>query len=281
MPPRAIVRYITHYTRPGDLILDGFCGSGMTGVGAQLCVNPPSDLKTEIEEEAKRSKAPKPEWGVRPCILRDLSPVASFIAYNYNTPLDTSRFEKEADQFFEAIDKELAWLYETRHTDKVKGRINFTVWSEVFLCSDCGKDVVYVTEALDQTTKKVKEQFPCPHCGVTVTAKRQLQKKKEQFYDRYSGATFSRNSRLPVLINYSIGGSKYEKTPDAADLTLLKRIEEHTVANFFPQFELPYAHMTHERVKVADYGIHRYHHFFFPRQLASLAGPTHHFFLRF
>src|SRR5271157_6064133 len=100
VPPRAIVRYIMHYTQPGDLILDGFCGSGMTGVGAQLCVNPPSDLKTEIEEEAKRSTAPKPQWGVRPCILSDLSPVASFIAYNYNTPLHTTRFEKEAYQFF-------------------------------------------------------------------------------------------------------------------------------------------------------------------------------------
>ena len=271
VPPRAIVRYIMHYTRPGDLILDGFCGSGMTGVGAQLCVSPPSDLKSEVEEEAKKCKAPKPEWGVRPCILSDLSPIASFISYNYNSSLDTECFEKEAEQFFEAIKNELGWMYETRHTDKVRGRINFTVWSEVFLCPDCGKDVVYVTEALDQENKKVKEQFACPHCGVTVSAKRQLQKKKEQFYDRYTGATFSRNTRIPVLINYSVGGSKYEKTPDSSDLALLRRIDEERVTDFFPVFDLPYAHMTHERVKVADYGVHRFHHFFFSRQLASLA----------
>ena len=31
VPPRGIIPYILHYTRPGDLILDPFCGSGMTG----------------------------------------------------------------------------------------------------------------------------------------------------------------------------------------------------------------------------------------------------------
>jgi hypothetical protein len=37
VPHRAIMRYILHYTDPGDIVLDGFCGTGMTGVAAQLC----------------------------------------------------------------------------------------------------------------------------------------------------------------------------------------------------------------------------------------------------
>ena len=37
VPHKAIMRYILHYTKPGDIILDGFCGTGMTGVAAQLC----------------------------------------------------------------------------------------------------------------------------------------------------------------------------------------------------------------------------------------------------
>ena len=37
VPPRAIKTLIEHYTNPGDIILDGFCGSGMAGVAAQLC----------------------------------------------------------------------------------------------------------------------------------------------------------------------------------------------------------------------------------------------------
>lgn len=271
VPPRAILRYILHYTQPGDLILDGFSGSGMTGVGAYLSASPPADMKDELEESATRTKQSPPQWGVRPCILSDLSPIASFITHNYNTPIDAARFEREARQFFDAIGRELSWLYETRHTDKSIGRINFTVWSEVFLCSDCGKEIVYVKEVLDLKTNKVRDHFPCPHCGTTVSGKRQLQKKKEQFFDRYSGKSFSRNARIPVLINYSVGGKKHEKTPDENDLALLRQVDEHAISDFFPASELPYAHMTHERVKVADYGVHRFHHFFFPRQLLSLA----------
>lgn len=32
VPHKAIMRYILHYTQPGDIIFDGFCGTGMTGV---------------------------------------------------------------------------------------------------------------------------------------------------------------------------------------------------------------------------------------------------------
>ena len=37
VPHPAIMRYILHYTQPGDIILDGFAGTGMTGVAARFC----------------------------------------------------------------------------------------------------------------------------------------------------------------------------------------------------------------------------------------------------
>src|SRR2546421_9188991 len=37
VPHKAIMRYILHYTDPGDVVFDGFCGTGMTGVAAQMC----------------------------------------------------------------------------------------------------------------------------------------------------------------------------------------------------------------------------------------------------
>ena len=40
VPHKAIMRYILHYSEPGDLVFDGFCGTGMTGVAALLCGNP-------------------------------------------------------------------------------------------------------------------------------------------------------------------------------------------------------------------------------------------------
>src|SRR3954471_20410916 len=44
VPPRSIIPYILHYTKPGDLVLDPFCGSGMTGVAAQMCADPPANI---------------------------------------------------------------------------------------------------------------------------------------------------------------------------------------------------------------------------------------------
>lgn len=37
VPHKAIMRYILHYTEPNDIVLDAFCGTGMTGVASQLC----------------------------------------------------------------------------------------------------------------------------------------------------------------------------------------------------------------------------------------------------
>ena len=55
VPPQAIARYILHYAQPGDLVLDPFAGSGMTGVAAILC-NSPSFLDPQPRENVKRGQ---------------------------------------------------------------------------------------------------------------------------------------------------------------------------------------------------------------------------------
>ena len=49
VPYRAIMRYILHYTDPGDIVLDGFCGTGMTGVAAHMCGPPEMSFKALID----------------------------------------------------------------------------------------------------------------------------------------------------------------------------------------------------------------------------------------
>jgi hypothetical protein len=106
VPHKAIMRYILHYTKPGDIIFDGFCGTGMTGVAAQMCGNPDKEFKLKIEQEMGNV-----EWGARRAILNDLSPAATFIAYNYNTPVDAVEFEKEAKRILGEVEKECGWMY--------------------------------------------------------------------------------------------------------------------------------------------------------------------------
>ena len=89
VPHRAVMRYILHYTSPGDVVFDGFCGTGMTGVAAQLCGDV-SAIKS-LGYTVKPSGSVLDEHGQvfshlgkRNVILSDLSPFAGSIAAAYN-----------------------------------------------------------------------------------------------------------------------------------------------------------------------------------------------------
>ncbi|MCK4304673.1 MAG: DNA methylase [Candidatus Eisenbacteria sp.] len=271
VPHLAIVPSILHYTKPGDIVLDGFCGSGMTGVAAQWCGTAPMDYRRTVEQKWKDEEREAPEWGARRVILGDLSPAATFIAANYNLPFDVDAFATAAQQLLDEVEEEIGWMYESLHTDgKTKGRINYTVWSEVFSCPECAGKVVFVKEALDPETKRVKDEFPCPGCGAALTKKR-LERLYESRYDAAVGKTVKAPKRVPVLINYNVGKNRCEKKPDDADLATLRRIEELALSPEAPTAELPYMHMTHERARMDHAGVTHLHHFFPPRGGHALA----------
>jgi len=112
VPPRAIIPYILHYTEPGDIILDPFCGSGMTGVAAMISANPPKDLLDAV---------PGSKIGGRRTILNDLSPAACHIAYNYCTGPDPSLMKGEFDRLIASAEKECEGIYDTFHLEPARG----------------------------------------------------------------------------------------------------------------------------------------------------------------
>ena len=206
------------------MVLDAFCGSGMTGVAAQWCGTAPTSYRKELEAQWKTAGREAPEWGARRVVLGDLSPAATFIAANYNIPFDVDEFAEAARKLLDEVEDEVGWMYETLHTDgKTKGRINYTVWSEVFSCPECAGELVFTTEALDMRTKRVRQEFPCPHCGKLLT-KRELDRRATTRIDPVTGDGFSEPGRVPVLIEYLHDGKKYEKQVDDRDLRLLDRI---------------------------------------------------------
>jgi hypothetical protein len=127
VPHKAVMRYLLHYTNPGDLVLDSFCGTGMTGVASQLCAD-----KAEIQSlgyrvdadgaisslekiEGKDSWIPFSKLGARRAVLNDLSPAATFIAYNYNSPIDAPSFKHEAAGALNEVEKHIGWMFQTLH----------------------------------------------------------------------------------------------------------------------------------------------------------------------
>lgn len=259
VPHPAIMRYILHYTQPGDILLDGFAGTGMTGVAAQMCGKCDIDLKNKIEAEFEKLEYKKPVWGARHAVLGDLSPVASFIAYNYNTPVNAKRFELEAKKILAEVEKECGWMYETRHTDGSIGKINYVVWSDVFICPDCGREIVFYAAAVDKEKGEVKENFACPVCGAIHT-KKDVKKEKISVYDKALNITITQEKRVPVLINYvDKNGKKHEKQPDNFDFELIKKIENSDIPYWFPIDELPKGDKTQDPINHFSTNIHQFY----------------------
>ncbi|MCG0276138.1 MAG: DNA methylase, partial [Thermosediminibacteraceae bacterium] len=278
VPPKAIMRYILHYTKPGDIVFDGFCGTGMTGVAAAMCENPDPGFKFKVEMEFKK-QGRKVEWGARRAILNDLSPAATFIAYNYNTPVEPGVFEKEAKRILEEVEKECGWMYETIHVDEngmpvldvqgnpIKGRINYTVWSDVFICPNCSREIVFWDAAVDKEEGKVLEEFKCQSCGALVK-KANLERAKVTVYDKALKEYITQAKQVPVLINYSVNGKRYEKKPDEFDLRLIRKIEDADIPYWYPTDRLPDGIKTKDPMRL---GITHVHHFYTKRNLWVLS----------
>lgn len=270
VPHLAIVPSLLHYTEPGDVVLDGFCGSGMTGVAAQWCGAASGEYRRNLETEWVKEGRGKPQWGARHVVLNDLSPAATFITANYNLPFGVQAFAQAGKRLLDEVEHELGWMYETLHTDgKTKGRIEYTVWSEVFTCPDCAGEVIFLNEAFDAETKQVRDIFPCPHCGAELK-KDNLERVFESTVDPAGAGTWKRVKFRPCLIFYTANGQKYEKQPGKADLALLDRIAQLPLPSEVPTNRFPIEQMYHGS-RIEPKGFSNIHQLFLPRAVQSLA----------
>ncbi|MEJ5241101.1 MAG: DUF559 domain-containing protein [Anaerolineales bacterium] len=162
-----------------------------------------------------------------------------------------------------------------RETKGVKGKINYTVWSDVFLCPQCGAEMTFWDVAVDHKNGKVREEWPCPTCGVLLSKSPargsgalRVERAFETKFDRALGQTVRQAKQVPVLINYSVGNRRYEKRPDAFDLALIEQIENSDIPYPFPTDALPKGDKTGDPFNV---GITHVHHFYTRRNLWVLA----------
>jgi hypothetical protein len=297
VPHKAIMRYILHYTQPGDVVFDGFCGTGMTGVAAQLCAD-----KAAVEALGYKVRPdgtllttdglPFSRLGTRTAVLGDLSPAATFIAQNYNTPTSSALFHEEASRILSTVEADCGWMYLTldrpkptqiaeglallkEHQTDLRaagtglpwGRINYSIWSDVFLCSECSGEVVFWNAAVDKHAGKVRDDFPCPHCKARLT-KRGMERAFSTFRDSALNETIKQAKQVPVLINYTRGKDRLEKTPDDFDRALLQVIEGLKNAAWFPSKRMPEGD---ECRRNDDSGITHMHHFYARRNLRTLS----------
>ena len=222
VPHLAIVPSILHFTKPNDLVLDAFGGSGMTAVAAQWCGGAPDSYKRDLEKDWASKGLGAPEWGFRKAILNDLSPSATFISSNYNIPFSIGKVLSEADRILAELEEELGWMYFSK-VDDSDGCIDFTVWSDVFNCPDCAEEIIFHDHALDKTSKKVMSEVVCPSCD-SVIGKKDLDLAFESIRSSSTGEITEKPRRVPVLVRLSVGKKKIFKRIDSDDLKILSDI---------------------------------------------------------
>jgi DNA modification methylase len=191
VPPEGISSLIEHYTRPGDLVLDPFCGSGMTGVAA-------TSLGRKV-------------------LLSDLSPAAVFIAYNLNTPIDQGRYLNAVQAVLEQCKDAEQNLYSTHcRTCRQLTPMLYMVWSYGLICNQCNQEFVLWDVARDERESvresKILSEFACPHCAKPIK-KRGLKRTK----------------RYPVSVGYRCcraGLKECTASPDEFDRALIKELED-------------------------------------------------------
>lgn len=241
VPHPAIMRYILHYTQPGDIIFDGFAGTGMTGVASASCINGTDEIADRIKSEWKENFGSLPNWGLRHAICGDLSPYASNISNFFNMPLDTKSLKNEVSRIKKKLEKECGWMYTTTNSKGLAtGRINFVLWSDVMVCPNCGHEYVYWENGVSMDNMRVTslESYPCPSCG-SFQSRKTAKFATETYFDEGLNRTHKRVKQVPVIVVGKDGKEKIQRSPNEYDIELLKTIEDTKIDKWYPIEALP------------------------------------------
>lgn len=231
VPYQGITPYVEHYTSPGDIVLDPFCGSGMTGVAAVL--------------------------SGRNAILNDLSPAAVHIARNYVTPCDPEALQAAFADLSAALLSYQLELYETTcSTCGGRALIEYSIFADVFGCAVCNTEINLWDHGRDPSGQ-LADSLTCPKCAAT--------------HDKNALPWRGAEPRLvSATCLGSCSPARGERQPTESDLRRLTEVScsplRHQVPDmpFGPGWEM-------WRQGHTDRGINSVSEFFTPRNLRALA----------
>ncbi|MBL1228295.1 MULTISPECIES: DNA methyltransferase [Enterococcus] len=278
VPYKAIMRYMLYYTNPGDIVFDGFCGSGMTGVAAEMCDN------KETVRDLMGDDFCESSVGYRKAMLIDLAPAATFISHNYNKKGKSEisaryllkrlkKLREKYDWAFSTIcegsrmiknDTNLRRFYEENKENF--GEINYIVWSEVYICNSCTSEINYWDVAVSRDEKKVESVLTCAHCGAR-SEKKNLDKAMESHLDPVINKLVLQPKMVPVKINYSVNKKRYNKSPDWYDIKVINYFKFQGNYNKIPVVKFNNGIKTSEPIRN---GMPYVHHVYTDRILSIL-----------
>lgn len=258
VPHPAICRLLLHYTKPGDIIIDSFGGTGMAGVAARKCDGKDRELTNRFTHEFKEIKSL--ELGARKAILNDLSPVAFHISKNFNSNYDLNKIEKELSLFRVILEKKLNNLFKTK-VGNSNLPFNYVVWTEILTCKSCSHELNYHDLTTNYEKNEFTEILTCPNCG-TDQKRTEAIPLKETTYDTYLNSSITQLKYLPILINYSANKKRNTKIPDLEDINLSFYDESNMDDAYVPIDGITEGDKSSDPYRV---GVKHIHQFYSPR----------------
>ncbi len=144
VPVAAIEPFIAAFTQPGDIVLDPFAGSGMTGVAAALL--------------GRRAR------------LFDISVLGRHIGRNYLNLVESDMLRKHAQAVLRGAAQRLGDIYGVVcDACRQPARLVKAVWSVQVACASCGRPASFYAalEAADWH----KTRMSCPDCDTAITSR--------------------------------------------------------------------------------------------------------------
>ncbi|KQY13165.1 DNA methyltransferase [Rhizobium sp. Root482] len=280
VPHKAIMRYILHYTQPGDIVFDGFCGTGMTGVAAQLCgdrraieslgyrVDRDGNVLEHTQEDGLGTWKPVSKIGKRRAVLNDLSPFAAFISSRYN---DFRPSDYDSNSTLDELmgnGAEHRELYVTAGPNgDAKRPIDYIIWSEVFSCPSCQHEASLFDLAVDRSTGGMRDEFSCPSCSKALK-KEDLERVWVSTLDIDGKSLLREPKTVPVEVVADVSGRTTRFKPTEYDLNLASSFDDAPL-NGVPNAAFPHGRQT-RKVKTGS-GIGKIHQMFTRRGLRFLS----------
>ncbi|WP_052380406.1 DNA methyltransferase [Paenibacillus camerounensis] len=262
---KSIIRYILYYTKPGDVVFDGFSGTGSTGLAALSCEKLDEDLEKEFAE-----KKINVHLGKRKAVITDLSPIATFISSSVAIPVNIKSLEKQAMNLLEETEKEIGWMYKVVNNG-TEETIRQIIWSEVYKCHHCGDHIDYWDVGVDFQKKTFHDRFTCPNCK-NIVIKTECERVTEEVYDDVLKKPAMRVKRIPKRVYVQVEKNKYYRECIEADYKLIQKIEDMAVPTTIPNVKMMFKDGNWGEMYRSGYhkGITHVHHFYTKRNLIVL-----------
>lgn len=253
--PESIAIYIAAHTKPGDTVLDVFGGSGSTGVAALMCEHPTESMKILAEKLNLQLK-----WGRRNAVIYEIGKYGAFASQVMANPPDQELFAKEVKKLLDSMEDELP-NYDTRDAVGNKGVIRHIIYSDMVLCTQCGKEFTFYKGMVRSDPLRIDGDGVCPHCGHRGRAS-EFSYVTEVIYDHLLDKLITRRKRVPVKVYGQTGQNKWVREADAVDLDQCKAIEALEYPHQYDAQEIVWGELHRSGYHT---GISHLHHFYTKR----------------